>query len=187
MKISYRDIFNSIAGDETMKCVDARVYVSPVGAVVGIFLLVATGTTPFPQSIKLSRARCVVAALSTCSQLSLGLAQGFSYAASCIAFVAFAPQLVSTWRLKSPGSLSFIFFTLQAVGNLMVAANFIFIQRDPWTAWAPVLVSSIMQFAIIALAAYYSFHQHSSQSKGDKQLEEAKEPMLVPSEQENLQ
>lgn len=258
-----------------MKCVDASVYVSPAGATLGIFLVVATVLVPLPQCVKLCRAQCsagvsplmlgmmgvynvfnlcdliftkwrsvqqcahtahcildlldaaqqgisavwnlslmvqavsytphnapkfklltsallfgslgsvlascLVSSRSICSDVSLDFAQGFSYAASCIVLVAFAPQLVSTWRLKSAGSLSFLFMSAQAIGNLAVTANYAFVQKDPWTGWGPVLMAAFMQFAIVALAAYY--HCKDKALGGSEMEEEAEgkdveEPML---------
>ena len=99
---------------------------------------------------------CVLAALSTCSDVSLDVAQGLSYAASCCVFVAFAPQLASTWALKGAGSLSLISFLIQGVGNFAVACNYAFVELDPWTAWAPVCVAFVMQTAIFILLVHYN-------------------------------
>lgn len=114
-------------------------------------LAAATCTT----ALALIAGSSTAAASSTCSKFSMVLAQAISDLSSAIIFVAFLPQLISTWKLRGAGSLSLIFFGIQAVGNLMVAANYIFVQKDPWVDWAPVLVASMMQFGVIGLITFF--------------------------------
>jgi len=118
----------------------------------GYRLLAATTCT---AALALVAGSSISAASSTCSEFSMVLAQAISDLSSAIIFVAILPQLISTWKLRSSGSLSLIFFGIQAVGNLMVAANYIFVQKDPWVDWAPVLVASMMQFSVLGLIAYF--------------------------------
>eukprot|EP00658_Telonema_sp_P-2_P075557 TRINITY_DN6515_c0_g1_i2.p1 TRINITY_DN6515_c0_g1~~TRINITY_DN6515_c0_g1_i2.p1 ORF type:complete len:260 (-),score=50.71 TRINITY_DN6515_c0_g1_i2:87-866(-) len=105
--------------------------------------------------VSMIAATCMVSARSTCSEVSLNLAQGLTYTGSVLVMVAFAPQLWSTWKLKSAGSLSLFFILIQTVGNVLVFVNYKFIQDDPWTSWAPTLVAASMQGTIVSLGTYF--------------------------------
>ena len=98
---------------------------------------------------------CVFASHSPCSTASRDLADGFASAAALVVLVAFVPQLVDTWRNAGRGSISYLFFTIQAVGCFLVATNELVVNHDPWTMCVPFLVAGSTQLGIVGLGCYF--------------------------------
>ena len=97
----------------------------------------------------------VISATAPCSRLSLDFASGLSLVSGVVVSVAFAPQVVATYRAKGRGSISYIYFTIQAAGCGLVVGFQLFALHDPWPVWGPTLVSGTMQGTILATGLYY--------------------------------
>lgn len=77
--------------------------------------------------------------------------------AGLVVVVAFIPQLVETWRCQGRGSISYLFFAIQAVGCLLIAAVNALVFHDSWTTWVPFLVGGAIQASIVGLGVYFLY------------------------------
>lgn len=90
-----------------------------------------------------------------CGDAALGIARGFGFASAVCAVFQYGPQLATTLRANSAGSLSIIFYGLQVVGGYIVCAEQVFAADDPWPVWLPFLVSTTMQLVVALLCVYF--------------------------------
>ena len=90
-----------------------------------------------------------------CSERVLWLAKIYGDISGLCTVVAFLPQLVTTWRNKGAGSLSFVFTGIQVVGCYTIAADLCLVNLDPYPVWAPTATSGTMQLLILVMAIYY--------------------------------
>ena len=97
----------------------------------------------------------VLSARASCSRAALDWAEAVSVIAAVIVTVAFAPQLVETWRSKGQGSLSVWYYAIQSVGCFLVVGTQAFGFHDNWPVWGPTGVSGCLQTAILASALYF--------------------------------
>lgn len=95
-------------------------------------------------------------AADPCGPVPLALAEVYGYISGVCTMVAFLPQLYTTWKCKSAGSLSLIFTFIQVGGCYMIAINQAIVTKDPWVIWLPTVISGSMQLLILCLATYYS-------------------------------
>jgi len=100
-------------------------------------------------------ASAAVSAVDPCGPAALAFSEALSYVSGVCVMVAFLPQLLTTWRHKAAGSLSLIFTAIQIFGCTLVAANQLFVDKNPWVIWVPGLTSAFMQLLILILASYY--------------------------------
>lgn len=100
-------------------------------------------------------ALCALSSQLPCSPLAMGLASAASVASSCVVVVAFAPQLVETWRTRGRGSLSYTYYFIQSAGCLLVVGYQLFGAHDPVVVWAPPLVGAIMQGLVLGVGCVF--------------------------------
>ena len=75
--------------------------------------------------------------------------------ATVIVFIQYLPQMITTFRLKDPGSLSIVMLLIQAPGG---TANALFLwlgQHDDWTTWISYLVAAMEQFILLGMCIFY--------------------------------
>ncbi|KAL1510583.1 hypothetical protein AB1Y20_006884 [Prymnesium parvum] len=133
---------------------------------VARYRAVALLTTLFAAALVTASA---VASLSDpCSSSLLAAAEAYSLSASAVVVVAYMPQLIKTWRTGGAKSLSYATTGIQALGALAISLNFLIFQHDPWVSWAPNMVASVMQFAILGVA--YRFDTQQPQVVGAEGL-----------------
>jgi len=90
-----------------------------------------------------------------------GYAQFLGLASAILIVLQWAPQIYTTWKLKSQGSLSIMMLLLQIPGALLV----IFFQgvvnkADP-TTWAPYVFGCIEQIILVAMCAAFYFRNRN--------------------------
>ena len=82
-----------------------------------------------------------ISVLAPCSRLSLDFASGLSLLSGIVVSVAFAPQVVTTYRARGRGSISYIYFFIQAAGCGLVVGFQFFSLHDScacvWTRQPP--------------------------------------------------
>ena len=98
---------------------------------------------------------CLISARQPCTLETKRASEYLASAAGLMVIVAFVPQLVETWRREGRGSISFLFFAIQAVGCLLIAATNAVAFHDSPTTWAPYVVGGAIQAAIVSLGGYF--------------------------------
>jgi hypothetical protein len=78
---------------------------------------------------------------------------GMIVCALCVA--QYTPQMVTTCRVKGPGSLSMALLAIQAPGGLINALFQALGQGDHWTTWSSVLAAAIQQFILIGICCFF--------------------------------
>lgn len=89
------------------------------------------------------------------SSITLNYGKVCGTIATIIGFAQYIPQMVTTIRLKDPGSLSLILLLIQAPGGTANALFMAIAQHDDWTTWISILSASIQQFILIIICVYY--------------------------------
>jgi uncharacterized protein with PQ loop repeat len=85
--------------------------------------------------------------------LNFGKALG-TFSAILVIF-QYVPQMITTWKLQSPGSLSIALLAIQAPGGT-VNALFMWIgQGDSWTTWSSILAASLQMWIVLGICIYF--------------------------------
>lgn len=99
--------------------------------------------------------------------IAFGLSQGFfeplirkygyilGVSGGVIAIIQYAPQMYTTCKLQSPGSLSIILFLIQAPGGTVNALFMAIGNKDNWTTWFPIIVGAIQQFILLGICIFF--------------------------------
>lgn len=74
---------------------------------------------------------------------------------ACINVLIWMPQIITTCRLKDPGSLSIVMLILQAPGGLISTAFMAFGQKENWTTWLPIFCSCCQQILLLSICIFY--------------------------------
>jgi len=75
-------------------------------------------------------------------------------ASALITLVMWVPQLYTTWRLKSPGSLSIPMLCIQIPGSLLVV-YFQIGEKADITTWGPYVVNALQEFLLVVLCVWF--------------------------------
>jgi uncharacterized protein with PQ loop repeat len=65
------------------------------------------------------------------------------------------PQIWTTWKLKSQGSLSLLMLLIQMPGSLVVVVYQAILNDGHWTTWGPYVVATIQQMILIVLCLVF--------------------------------
>lgn len=74
---------------------------------------------------------------------------------SAISFVQYIPQIVTTCRLRGPGTLSLAMLLMQAPGGLANVYMIAFVNKKNWSTWLPIFVACCQQFLLIAIIIFF--------------------------------
>ena len=77
------------------------------------------------------------------------------FAGGVIAIAQYAPQMYTTCKLQSPGSLSIVLLAIQAPGGTINSMFLAFGNKDNWTTWFPLIVGAMQQFILLFICIYY--------------------------------
>ena len=72
-----------------------------------------------------------------------------------IAIAQYAPQMYTTCKLESPGSLSLILLAIQAPGGTINSMFLAIGNQDNWTTWFPLIMGAIQQFILLFICIYF--------------------------------
>jgi len=76
---------------------------------------------------------------------------------SILTIIQWAPQIYTTWKFESPGSLSVIMLLIQMPGSLLVVFFFqAILNKASITTWAPFLFAATEQLILIIMCLIYS-------------------------------
>jgi uncharacterized protein with PQ loop repeat len=71
----------------------------------------------------------------------------------CVA--QYVPQMITTCRLKSSGSLSLALLAMQSPGGFLNAAFMWFGQGDDWTTWISILAAAVQQAILLGICIFF--------------------------------
>lgn len=86
-------------------------------------------------------------------------ADALGIAASVLVAIVWLPQIYTTLRERSPGSLSIEMLLLQAPGSVLVVIFQAVLANPPlpWSTWLPYIITSLEQFLLIGLWLFFTF------------------------------
>ena len=73
--------------------------------------------------------------------------------------IQYVPQLITTVRNRTSGSLSVTFYLLQVVGGFAMLAEQMRAAHDSWPEWLPFLASTLMQLFVACICIWYDGKQ----------------------------
>ncbi|KAH3762226.1 PQ loop repeat protein [Pelomyxa schiedti] len=84
-----------------------------------------------------------------------------------LTIVQWSPQIWTTWRAKSAGSMSTLMVALQAPGSAVIVVFMACITKDNVTTWASYLASAIQLFILLFILVYYEIRDYrAKKAKG---------------------
>jgi len=95
------------------------------------------------------------------------VAQVFGYTSGALMIVQWAPQIYTTWKRKSPGSLSILMLILQMPGSLLVMFFQAVLNRSHVSIWVPYFFQFVEQLILVVLCAYFILQARKKKS-GDE-------------------
>lgn len=103
---------------------------------------------------------CVLLSVSDpCGATPLGLSNVLGVVGAVSAVVQFLPQLRLTFISGSAGELSGIMYAIQVLGGYLICANLIFLEKEAWQTWTPMLVSTSTQAAVLGLCCVFEWRR----------------------------
>lgn len=120
----------------------------------------------------------IAIAFSTNRSVLLSLAQFNGLMSTFLTVVKYVPQIVTTFRLKHPGTLSIGMMCIQTPGGFIFTATLFFTKGSHWSSWMSYFVAAVLQGSLLALCIYYEYFSLY------KELERAEVGRI---EQENVQ
>ena len=113
---------------------------------VGLFSLLA---------IALMLTAFALSAALPCEPITLNFARGLSAIAGITVCVAFTPQLLASYRARGGGSISYLYYSIQASGGVLVSGFAIFALHDSWPVYGPNVIAVCFNTSILVLGAYF--------------------------------
>ncbi|KAI8835856.1 hypothetical protein BJ741DRAFT_665134 [Chytriomyces cf. hyalinus JEL632] len=84
------------------------------------------------------------------------VASVFGVLSALSSLVLFLPQIFETVKLKSAGALSIPTLVMQVPGNFLFALSISLAPGANFTSYAPLLISGVLQFVLLALCLHYN-------------------------------
>eukprot|EP00003_Mantamonas_plastica_P022864 TRINITY_DN3963_c0_g1_i16.p1 TRINITY_DN3963_c0_g1~~TRINITY_DN3963_c0_g1_i16.p1 ORF type:complete len:188 (-),score=52.57 TRINITY_DN3963_c0_g1_i16:19-582(-) len=76
---------------------------------------------------------------------------------SVLTAVTFAPQIWTTFKLKSAGALSMLMLVVQVFGSILFLYFNAYINKEDYTTWLPNLVTMIVMAFLLGMCVKYEF------------------------------
>jgi uncharacterized protein with PQ loop repeat len=86
----------------------------------------------------------------------------FGTLATFLCLAQYLPQMITTCKLKSNGSLSLLLLALQCPGGFLNAGFMWFGQGDDWTTWASILAAAIQQAILLGICLFFKWRKRRS-------------------------
>jgi len=106
-------------------------------------------------------------------------AQTVGIASGACMVVQYTPQIYTTIKLQSAGSLSIAMLAMQMPGALLVVVFQGFLNEASWTTWVPYVFQAIQQLILIIICTIYWNKERKKDKKGVSLV-------VVPNEAESL-
>jgi len=89
------------------------------------------------------------------SKFLQGYAEAVGIASGVCMVVQYTPQIYTTIKLKSAGSLSITMLLMQMPGSLLVIIFQGFLNEASWTTWVPYVFQAIEQLTLVIICTFY--------------------------------
>jgi hypothetical protein len=98
-----------------------------------------------------------------------GWANFLGLLATGLAAIQYIPQIITTWRLQEPGSLSVLMMCIQTPGSFVFAASlYARLGKGGWSAWGLFIFTGCLQGCLLAMSLGFLWRDRKEQ----KRLEE---------------
>lgn len=87
----------------------------------------------------------------------LHIAQFNGLMSTALTVIKYVPQIVTTFRLKHPGTLSLGMMCIQTPGGFIFTATLFFTKGSHWSSWLSYLVAATLQGTLLVLCVYYEY------------------------------
>ncbi|KAM9906254.1 hypothetical protein OXX79_001661 [Metschnikowia pulcherrima] len=115
----------------------------------------------------------IVIAFTTNRAVLLSLAQFNGLMSTLLTVIKYVPQILTTYRLKHPGTLSIGMMCIQTPGGFIFTATLFFTKGSHWSSWMSYLVAALLQGTLLALCVYYEYFS------GNQDLEQAQVDVIA--------
>lgn len=101
--------------------------------------------------------------------LAWGFANGLGVTATALASIQYFPQIYTTWRLQSLGSLSIPMMLVQTPGGLLWAASLAArLGWEGWSAWILYVFISVLQGVVLSMGLWFKWKGKSGGEDQDE-------------------
>ncbi|GEQ67057.1 hypothetical protein JCM33374_g720 [Metschnikowia sp. JCM 33374] len=107
----------------------------------------------------------IIIAFLTNRSILLSVAQFNGLMSTILTVVKYVPQILTTFHLKHPGTLSIGMMCIQTPGGFLFTATLFFTKGSHWSSWMSYFVAALLQGTLLALCIYYEYFS------GNKDLE----------------
>lgn len=97
----------------------------------------------------------IVTAFATKRLVLLALAQFNGLMSTLLTIIKYVPQIVTTYKLKHPGTLSIGMMCIQTPGGFVFTATLYFTKGLHWSSWVSYFVAALLQGSLLVLCIYY--------------------------------
>jgi uncharacterized protein with PQ loop repeat len=116
---------------------------SVLGIVIGVPLLLIVVNTVF------------IRVLGFASTVALDYGRTLGTIAAFLVIFQYVPQMITTCKLKDPGSLSIGLMAIQAPGGTGNALFMWLGQGDSWTTWLSILSASVQMWILLGISVFF--------------------------------
>lgn len=119
----------------------------------------------------------VVHAIASVIQISVGLTAGRptllvlaqlnGLMSTVLTVVKYVPQILTTYRLKHPGTLSVGMMCIQTPGGFVFTATLFFTKGSHWSSWMSYFTAAMLQGSLLVLCVYYEWSAKYRNSEHD--------------------
>lgn len=99
----------------------------------------------------------IVIAFLTNRPVLLALAQFNGLMSTGLTIIKYVPQILMTYRLKHPGTLSIGMMCIQTPGGFIFTASLFFTKNIHWSSWISYFVAAMLQGTLLTLCIYYEY------------------------------
>ncbi|RKP29756.1 hypothetical protein METBISCDRAFT_27952 [Metschnikowia bicuspidata] len=96
-------------------------------------------------------------AFATSRGVLLALAQFNGLMSTGLTVIKYVPQILETYRLKHPGTLSIGMMSIQTPGGFVFTASLFFTKNIHWSSWISYFVAAMLQGFLLVLCIYYEY------------------------------
>lgn len=104
----------------------------------------------------------IIIAFTTNRSVLLSLAQINGLMSTLLTVIKYVPQIVTTYKLKHPGTLSIGMMCIQTPGGFIFTATLFFTKGSHWSSWVSYLTAALLQGTLLLLCIYYVYIDKTS-------------------------
>lgn len=113
----------------------------------------------------------IIIAFTTNRSVLLSLAQINGLMSTLLTVIKYVPQIVTTYKLKHPGTLSIGMMCIQTPGGFIFTATLFFTKGSHWSSWVSYLVAALLQGTLLLLCIYYEYINKISSEEEERAVE----------------